>query len=184
MSFKRAGLLAAILFILIIGIEGTLSLVRQRNLYFEFRTEGTQPALAGLPTATPGPSPVPGGNTAAGTSNAPAAGSIIISTDGAVLIDMSWDYRIGPRFPITRVRAQVATKVGDPVASGVFTIDCGTETLSCKGNHTFSLRFGLVDGQPAPSEQKPWPVGEYVLRLTRDEGLMEILAERPVIVAQ
>lgn len=175
---KRIGLVAFGLFVLIFGIEGFLSLTRQRNLYLDFRVEGRQPA----PAMTPGPTPTPspnGGNV--------GVGSIVMASDGALLIDLTWDYRIGPRFPVTEIRAEIVTSGGDSLASDVFTINCGAQSLSCEGKQGMALRYMQFTGTPpatTPTTKQAWPVGSYTLRVWRTYigTAAQSIAERVIVV--
>jgi hypothetical protein len=169
---KRAGLLVLLLAGSIISTELLLSVLRQRNINVDIRVEGKPPASM---VSTPAPQPQ---NTAA-----PQAGTLYMAPDGSLVVNVIWSYRIGPKFPVTAVRAAVQDKSGDIVASAVYTITCETATsLLCEGQQPLALHFGEKDeaGQPTP-----WPVGSYTLQVTQASGgLIPLpLVERPIRVA-
>jgi hypothetical protein len=135
----------------IFAVELGLSLFRVRMVTATVRAEGPAPAGLERPAGQPTP-------------EAETGGSVRISPEGYVVVDAAWQYRIGPRFPTTTVRAQITDEAGTVVASDAHTFTCEGDTLNCTGNHTFSLRYGLQDG--AGSAQT-WPVGTYTVQVTR-----------------
>ena len=178
---KRLGLLALLFCLGVISIEGLLAILRQRTIILAFRTEGSQPTVVvatpqpGAPTITPSPEGAQPDDT--------NSGSILIATDGAVIIDVHWEYRIGPRFPVTIVQAQVHNTSGDIVAADKYTITCGSDTMACTGERALTLRFGVRE---STGTQATWPVGSYTLTVTRTfaGANTETLTERPLIVAE
>lgn len=176
LNVRRLGMIAAVLAVSIFGVELTLSVLRQRSIDINVRAEGPPPSVSGA--AVEGvAAPAPGEARS-------DAGSLLVSPGGAVVVDVAWRYRIGPRFPVTTLRAEITDSAGRIIAAGQFTIDCeGAGSLQCEGQQPLSLRFGAQDGG---GESGPWPIGAYTLRVTRAyAGIAPMtLVDRPVIVAE
>jgi hypothetical protein len=153
---KRVGLFLFVLCAGILGIELALSVLRQRNIGLDIRAEGPRPAIntSAQPSngqATPEAASAPGG-------------SVYITPEGSVVVDVTWSYRIGPRFPLTTVRADIVDDKGEAVSSAAHTFECGGDTLVCEGKQALTLQYGEKDGQGAA---QPWPVGTYALHVVR-----------------
>lgn len=170
---KRAGLLLVIACAGILGIELALSVLRQRVIAVEVRPEGPLPAVE-VQTQ-------PGNGAAIPEVGAEGVGSVRIAPEGGVSVDITWTYRIGPRFPVTTIRAEIVDDQGQTVASEAYTFECVGDSLNCAGQRAFTLRYGVREGQGAA---QPWPVGSYSLQVTRtyQGARAERLTVRPVQV--
>jgi hypothetical protein len=108
--------------------------------------------------------------------------------DGRVLVDIVWNYRIGPRFPATTVRAVAMNKDQQVVAAATQTFDCGSEPLNCTGKLSLMLTYGTLTGTPAPDTTpippgSAWPVGSYNVVVTRAfTGLASVEVTRQSIL--
>src|SRR5579871_2633634 len=89
------GCFVLIVIVAIFGIEGTLAVMRQRNVYVTLEVQSPGVAATGTPFATPTPVP--------GATPDPKLAVILVAPDQTLLIHAKWDYRIGPRFPDTLV---------------------------------------------------------------------------------
>jgi hypothetical protein len=149
-TIKRLGLAVVVVGMLVFGAEGILSVLRQRTIDVIVQVADSASAT---PAATREPS-------------SPEAQPrvLTISPLGGVEILVRWDYRIGPRFPITIIRAEALDSNQQVVASDTFKIDCGNATLACRGEHPLALYFRVKDSQ---GQRGLWPLGDYVLRVTR-----------------
>ncbi len=169
---KRAGLLVLILAGTIISVELVLSVLRQRNISIDIHIEGKPPAsLVGTPTPQ------------APNNAASQAGTLYMAPDGSLVVNVIWTYRIGPRFPVTDVRATVQDKGGNTVASSAYTITCETATsLLCEGQQPLALHFGQTEDVNQPAA---WPTGSYTLEVTQASGGLNpvSLVERSLQVA-
>ena len=143
---KRLGLYVFLIAAVIISVELALSVLRQRTIDIHIRVEGAPPAGA-----------------AASMAGGADEGTLIVGTTATVVVDLDWTYRIGPRFPITIIRAEVQDANGEVVAETEYTIDCSLAgSLQCDGSHPLILAFD------APNDTRaPWPVGNYALHVTR-----------------
>jgi len=96
---------------------------------------------------------------------------------------IQWTYRIGPRFPVTTIRAAVQDESGKTVAATSHTIQCGSDALSCVGDTPLALTFGVVDGAGTATQ---WPIGRYTVTVTRTyagvENAPSVLTARPLTV--
>jgi hypothetical protein len=154
---KRLGLAVIIMAGLVFGIEGVLTLLRQRNIYVVIQVQDKQQVQFATPQATSEAGALPA------TPEAKSK-SLIMTPDGTLEVQVRWDYRIGPRFPVTVVRADVLNTNQDLVASESYTIDCGIEALECNGNTPLLLNFGIKD---KAGTRAPWPDGEYSVLVIR-----------------
>lgn len=176
LNVRRLGIIAAVLAVSIFGVELTLSVLRQRSIDITVRADGPTPSAAR--------SAVEGSATPAPGEAQSDVGSLLVSPEGAVVVEVAWRYRIGPRFPVTVLRAEITDGAGQIVAAEEFTIDCdGAGSLQCDGEKPLNLRFGAQGGA---GDARPWPVGAYTLRVTRAyAGIAPTtLVDRPVVVAQ
>jgi hypothetical protein len=140
----------------IFSIEGVLTLLRQRNISATLELHSLNPAataaVAATPTAAPGSTPV--ANLAI----------LTITPDTTLVVHAKWDYRIGPRFPDTVIRAVVTdSATGKVVASDENTILCGPETIQCDGEYQLTPAYGVIGKTGTASN---WPVGSYSIAVT------------------
>jgi hypothetical protein len=133
LSSKQLGLLFVGLATIIIVFEGSLTLLRARNIEVGVRSE------SGETTTT--------------------IEQVIVEPERPLLIDVMWDYRIGPRFPQTIVRAEARNLNGDVIASDEYIIDCGTAAVTCTGSATIEM---LPD-----NDTQTWEIGQYSLKVER-----------------
>jgi hypothetical protein len=182
---KRLGIIALFLVILVIGIEGTLTLLRKRDV------SASISVVSQRPTATP---------TVLGQANGatpdPLTVGLIMTDDGSVVVRATWAYSIGPRFPQTTIRALALDKDNQVVASASQFVDCSASTLSCDGNAVLSLRYGEMaqpdsettrTPQPTPSATGRWPLGDYTILVTRAyEGFnaVDVAREKITVAAE
>lgn len=162
-TLGRLALVSVLLAIVIFGIEFTLASLRTRErtigaLGTELRFTRT-PFPAGV-AITPTPTLNPLRNTP--TPSATPLNPFIEAGD-AVIVPVSWDYRIGPRFGQSAIRASVRIKgiAERVVAQNSFIIQCGDQVLECKGRGEIKLNYTLNDGNQILVI--PWPTGEYVI---------------------
>jgi hypothetical protein len=150
------GCFTLVVIVAIFSIEGILTLLRQRNISVTLEVHSLNPAATAAVVATP---------TAAPSSTPDAKLAVLtITPDTIILVHAKWDYRIGPRFPDTVVRATVTdTTTGKVVASDENTILCGPETIQCNGEYQLSLAYG-VNGKTG--SRTDWPVGSYTVVVT------------------
>lgn len=181
MNPRTAGLLIGLLVLVILLFEGSLALLRTRDVRASVSVQSNiptatpTPRLVGQPTFTPDP----------------LAASLRMTGDGRVLVDIDWSFRIGPRFPATTVRAVALTDDQRVVASAEYTFDCGSEPLNCTGKNTLTLTYGTLseaDGTPTPGVTpippgSEWPVGSYTVVVTRAfTGLADVEVSRQSIL--
>lgn len=174
---KRAGLLLGGLILLVLVLEGGLSLLRTRNV--------TALVSAAGPTAIPTVTPVSSGTpNPDATAEPQVAAALVISTKGNLRVEVTIDYRIGPRFPSTTVRAEVVNSSGNLVSAVEQRFECGTDALRCNGNITLSPVFGTImqtsgnNATPimiATALDPTWPIGTYTLRVMRSLGGLDAL---------
>lgn len=174
---KRIALFVLVMIVGAVGFELALNLLRQRSLEIQVRAEGTQPTL---PQATPE------GDSGSASDGAPQdpsqLGAVFLSTENALVVDVIWNYRIGPRFPKTVIRVEVQDKTGQVVAADGYTIECVQENaLECSGKQSLALRFKAQD---AADDRLPWQLGEYDLKVTRAYATLkpEVILTRPLVV--
>jgi hypothetical protein len=155
---KRLGIAAVLIAGLVIGIEGMLTLLRQWNVAAKIEAHNPlSPSAAATATAV----------AAALSPEAAAAladSTLMLGPDGTVVVQVNWDYRIGPRFPTTIVQAEALDASSKIVASTKYTIDCGSSSLQCDGATPISLEYGVIDTKGTRSA---WPPGTYTIRVTR-----------------
>ncbi len=168
---KRAGLIAFVLIAFILTLEITLSALRNRTIEIVFHVEGEIPQVAAVPEATPAP-------------DQPTATEVLfIGPSSTLVTTIQWTYHIGPRFPVTTIRAAVQDESGKTVAATSHTIQCGSDALSCVGDTPLALTFGVVDGAGTATQ---WPIGRYTVTVTRTyagvENAPSVLTARPLTV--
>ena len=185
---KRLGLIALLLVILIIGIEGTLTLLRKRDV------SASITVVSQRPTATP---TVLGQVPPNGATPDPFAVGLIMTDDGSVVVKATWAYSIGPRFPQTTIRALAFDKDNQVVASASQFVDCSSSTLSCDGTTTLTLRYGELAQPDSATTRTPapppaattgrWPLGDYTILVTRAyEGFnaVDVAREKITVAAE
>jgi hypothetical protein len=155
---KRLGIAAILVAGLVIGIEGTLTVLRQWNVAAKIEAHNPQsPSVSATATAI-------AASLSKEEATALASATLVIGPDGTVLVRVNWDYRIGPRFPMTVVQVEALDQSSKIVALTKYTIDCGTSSLQCDGTTPISLEHGVVDKKGTRSA---WPPGDYTIRVTR-----------------
>lgn len=189
---KRLGVIAVLLIVLIIAFEGSLTLLRRREVRASISVESR------LPTRTPTPvgqvaTPMP-----EGAPPEPTISALLMTDEGSVLVRVNWAYSIGPRFPLTTIHALAVNGSDQIVSSDRWQINCGDSTLSCDGTTLLMLRFGVkaaptgtpATATPASTPGTPndgrWPRGEYTIIVTRAyQGFdpVEVTRERVVIAS-
>lgn len=188
---KRLSLIALLLVIAILAVEGSLALLRRRDVMAAIRVESLLPT----PTATP-PGQQPTATPEGTTTPDPQITALLMSDDGRVLVDVRWAYNIGPRFPQTYIRAMAIDQNQRVVASDGLVINCGSATLTCDGNQRLTLRYGARAAEfeattspgtppalPTPtSAEVRWPAGEYQVLVTRAyQGFAEVQVSRQML---
>lgn len=148
---KRAGLIAFGLVALILVIEVTLSALRVRAIDISFRVDGERP-----PTAAQNPTPAPDQPTGPET--------LYLAPSSDLVMEVRWTYTIGPRFPVTTIRAEMHDDAGKMVSAASHVITCGESALQCEGDTPVTLAFGVVNGA---GQDAQWPVGRYTVTVTR-----------------
>lgn len=149
---------------LVFGTESTLALLRRRDVIINVSVQSV--ALAPTPTATlPGAAPpVP---TATAT---PVPATLILLPSDRVIVNVRWNYHIGPRFPNTVVHASAVID-GRDVADGQVAINCGGAALDCTGQESITLAYTVSDtGNGAGPQIVDWPAGDYTIVVTRSDG--------------
>jgi hypothetical protein len=172
---KRLGLLAVVLIGGVFVLELTLSALRLREVAVSFVVLGGPEAAAATPGAA---TPTPDEAAAAST-------TLRLLPESALSVRVRWNYRIGPTFPVTRVRAALFDKDGELVAAAEYDINCAGNSLNCTGEDALNLNFQtLHSGQ----EMVPmtWPVGNYRLVVARSyrSQAETVLGERTVVVSR
>ncbi len=178
---QRLGLVLVLLILIVFGSEFTLSALRRRTIQVSLRVNTAPPlpasgtvALEGTaaPTIMPTPTEVPGQPTQTKT---PAPALVSITPRDQLLVDVQWNYRIGPRFQRATVHA-VASIQNRAVAEGSVLIDCGNAVLECNGSGLISLNYTVPD-TGSGVQKVDWPLGDYVLMV---ESQVADLAPMPL----
>src|SRR4051794_6850577 len=159
---KRAGLglLVVVLIALVFGTESILAVLRQRNLEVTVQLVDAQGVASTSEATDAAPQAAPANGTPA-----PISTLGTLPADGSVVVNAKWDYRIGPRFPQTTVRAQVTDSTGVVVASDEYSFDCASsDSMQCNGSQRLTLNFGVKNKAGTRSN---WPAGGYNLIVTR-----------------
>ncbi|MBX3082766.1 MAG: hypothetical protein KF716_14095 [Anaerolineae bacterium] len=187
---KRGGLIALVLVILVLGIEGTLTLLRKRDVSASIAVVSLRPTATLTPVGRALPSDA---------TPDPATVGLIMTDDGSVVVNIMWAYNIGPRFPQTILRAVALDKESQVVASASQFVDCSGSTLDCNGNAVLTLRYGemappdnATTHTPVPTASATlstghWPLGEYTVLVTRAyEGFsaVEVARDKIVVAAE
>jgi hypothetical protein len=175
---KRLGLLIGLLVAGVFALELGLAALRSRDLQIAVTVTGSAVPVEAIPTPDPKitPTPQPSGQ-------APRAASLFMNNDGALVVNINWNYRIGPSFPNTIVRAEVLDSQTQMIlASNTYTIVCPrSDTLSCVGNASFEVLFGVRDGE---GQRAPYPRGSYEVKVSRNYGGLAVstLSTRELVV--
>jgi len=166
---KRLGVLIFVLVIVVFGTEATLARLRRRDVTVHVSVNA---ALAPTPVGTLIGTAIPATATPDPLTPTltPTPGPLILNVSPAdqVIVDVQWDYSIGPRFPHTVIHASALIS-GRDVADGEVRIDCGTAAMSCKGSQQIALRYTIPD-VGSGSQQIGWPPGDYKVAIDRSEG--------------
>jgi hypothetical protein len=150
LSTRTLAIAAVVVGLLVFCSEVTLALVRSRSIDVTFGTG------AGSASATPD---------VAATPDAAKSSVLTIKAIEPLNVTVKWNYRIGPRFPVTVIRAEAISPSDNHIAaSEEYTIDCGAEALQCSGEHLFELHYGVKDKQGTPL---PWPLGDYLVQVSQ-----------------
>ena len=187
---KRGGVIALILVVLVIGIEGTLTLLRKRDVSASISVVSLRPTAT--PTSLGHAQPN-------GATPDPVTVGLIMTDDGNVIVNATWAYSIGPRFPQTVIRAVAIDQNTQVVASASQFVDCSSSTLSCDGKAVLTLQYGVLAQPDSQTRRTPvptatatlstgrWPLGEYTILVTRAyEGFdaVEVAREKIVVAAE
>src|SRR5512138_2607919 len=98
MKLTRIGILLVVVVGLVVAVEGTLAAMRQRNLFFSVELRDST-GVINTPRATgQAATPRPG--------STPDNAVLNLPTDGSVVVNARWDYKIGPTFPRTELVAE------------------------------------------------------------------------------
>jgi hypothetical protein len=172
------GLLAILIFGCVFSIEAILSVMRVRKLSV---TVDVQDAQGVVLNATAEATQAANIVITAAPLGTPAIDPLNLPTDGTLVVNARWDYRIGPTFPQTIFRAQVFDAKQQLVAATEYKINCGGDSLDCRGTAPLALNFGVVNGKGTRNE---WPAGDYRLRVTQSTGDLKqfVLVDQPVVV--
>lgn len=180
------GVLVLILIIAIFSIETILAGLRQRNLDVRLVLADSAGATITMPTVTPIPRVTANPRTPTVTPTPAvllAVRSAGLAPDGTVRVEISWNYRIGPTFPKTIIRAEAISEQGLFVAVSQYVVDCGTASVECRGAHLLALENGVKEGK---GQRIDWKPGDYQIRVSqRVAGLasQEVLLERVTVSA-
>jgi len=162
----RLAVIAVLVALFVFGSEVVLSSLRSRNLSVAFETNlrftPTPLPVGTQPTATPTRNP--------DATATPIPQVVFLKAGDEILVRVTWDYRIGPRFQ--RVILGASANNGDrAVAQATAAIDCGAAILSCSGTTLIPLTYEIPDPNAASgSVGIPWPVGEYKVLVEQSAG--------------
>lgn len=186
---KQAGLgiLVIIMIVLVFSTESILAILRVRtvDITVDILDARTGAVATQEPTAAAGSQATAQATDKAGGQPKEQAAVLTIRPGNALVVHAHWDFRIGPRFPQTIVYAEVLDQSHTAIATDQFTIDCGSETLNCGGDH--DLRLDYTGKTPQATASNPqvtstnpdstptvqraphidWPEGDYILHVTR-----------------
>ncbi len=161
---RRGVLILAVLIVLVFGTESTLALLRRRdviiNVSVQSVTGTSTPTVTPIGAAPPGP-------TATAT---PGPALLILLPSDRVIVNVRWNYHIGPRFPNTVVHASAVID-GRDVADGQVNINCGAAAIDCTGQQSITLAYTVPDtGNGNGSQTVDWPAGDYTIIVDRSDG--------------
>ena len=161
---RRGVVILAVMIVLVFGTESTLALLRRRDVIINVSVQSVN--VSPTHTATP-IGAAPPGPTATAT---PAPAVLILLPSDRVIVNVRWNYHIGPRFPHTSVHAMVVID-GRDVADGQVMIDCGTAVIDCTGQQSMTLAYTVPDsGNGSGPQAVDWPGGEYTVTIDRSDG--------------
>jgi hypothetical protein len=168
---RRGVIILAVLIVLVFGTESALALLRRRDVVINVSVQ----SLKTTPTVTPTGAAPPGGS--GGATATPAPAMLLLVPSDRVIVNVQWNYHIGPRFPHTVVHAS-ATIDGRDVADGQVNIDCGAAVIDCAGQGSMTLAYTVPDtGNGSGPQIVDWPVGDYVITVDRSDGGL-----KPVVI--
>lgn len=172
LAAQRLGLALVLVILIVFGSEFTLSTLRRRTIQVSLRvnaapmfpasgTAVAAGAAGAAPTLTPTPTDVP---SQPAPTKTPGPAVVSITPRDQLLVDVQWNYRIGPRFQRATVHA-IASIQNRVVAEGSVLIDCGSAVLECSGTNLIALNYTVPDtgNTGSGSQTVDWPVGDYVL---------------------
>lgn len=149
---------------LVYGTESTLALLRRRDVIINVSVQSTTPTLT--PTATQVGAALPGPTPTA----TPIPATLNVLPSDRVIVDVSWNYHIGPRFPNTLIHASALID-GRDVADGQVNINCGGAAIDCTGQQSITLAYTIPDtGNGSGPQTVDWPAGDYTVIIDRSEG--------------
>lgn len=162
------GLLAILIFGCVFSIEAILSVMRVRKLSVTVDVKDAQGVvLNATVVATPAANTV----ITAAPPGTPIPKAFNLPADGTLIVNAKWDYRIGPTFPQTVFRAQVTDANLQIVAAAEYKLNCGSDSLECRGTAPMELYYGVVNGKGTHAN---WPIGEYRLHVTQSTGDLKV----------
>lgn len=169
---RRLVLGAVLLALIVFGSELALSTMRTRTLNVAYQAAlafSPTPLPPEVPTPTPTRTPDPRKEEPTAT---PTPEELYIAPGDAMIVNVRWDYRIGPRFQKVTVRASARNvERKDPVAVATAVIDCGSEILACSGAAPIRLNYQVPDANsPDGIREVPWPVGDYTVTVEQSAG--------------
>jgi hypothetical protein len=161
---------AVLIALVVFGSEVVLSGLRTRTIRVSYSVDvrfTPTPIPAGIPTAIPSETPELGRPTPTIT---PTPTFLFVAAGEAMVINVNWDYRIGPRFQKVIVRA--TAKLQDrQVAQSATTIDCGSEIMQCSGTSQIALNYTVPDAASQSGVRiVPWPAGDYTVLIEQSAG--------------
>ncbi len=158
MKIRILSIAVLVVALAIFVVEGTLAQLRQRTLAITIEITDAQGKITSTlvaPTSAETPTSAPDA----------APRTVSMKPDNSLRARVAWDYRIGPRFQVTVIHAEVSRNdTNEVVASDDYTIDCGSAPLQCQGSTILLLDFAVKGDQ---GTRAPWPTGDYTLRVTR-----------------
>lgn len=171
-NLRRLGAAAVLVAIIVFGTEFMLSTMRTRAINVNFGVElrfSPTPLPPDVPTPTPTRTPDPRKEQPTAT---PTPLIPFLSAGDALIVDGSWDYRIGPRFQVVTIRAGAyIPDRKEPVAETTKVIDCGSAILECNGKFQLALNYEIPDANaPGGKRSIPWPVGDYKVKVEQSLG--------------
>ncbi len=168
---RRGVIVLAVMIVLVFGTEATLATLRRRDVIIHLNVYNPNALVTQTPAASPAAGPTP--------SATPVPAILSLAPTDRLIVDVQWNYHIGPRFPQTVIHATVLIDDRN-VAEGQVNIDCGTAVIDCIGDHALTLAYTIPDtGTGKGSQTVDWPVGSYTVTVDRSDGGL-----RPVSIAK
>ncbi len=167
-GMRRAGLILVCLMITVFITETTLARLRHRDVSVSLSVKTAATSTPTPGTAVPTEAATADATDQPGPTKTPAPAILVIAPNDQLVVNVTWNYRIGPRFPHTTIYA-VSQIDGRSVAEGQVKIDCGTEVLNCSGTQSITLQYTIPDTGTG-AQQIAWPVGDYQLVVDRSDG--------------